>query len=66
MMTSYLLVVVFVKNALQVLEYRWNNCAEYKGDYTKNESHLVTFHVSILISLWTFQPTLVVLGNKKN
>ena len=30
-----------------------------KGTMFKNKPHLVTFHESILVSLWTFLPTLI-------
>ena len=30
-----------------------------RGTMLKNKLHLVTFHESILVSLWTFQPTLL-------
>ena len=32
----------------------WNT----RGTTLKNKPHLITFHESILVSLWTFQPTL--------
>ena len=31
-----------------------------------NQAHLVTFHVSILLNLWTFQPTLIYLDCKSS
>ena len=34
-------------------------CAIQGGAMLKNKSRLVTFYKSILVSLWTFQPTLI-------
>ena len=58
-MTSYLLLMTFLTNRIQILQQRWQKCVDCKGDYVENKPHLVTFHESILVSLWTFQLTLV-------
>ena len=58
-MTSYLLLMTFLTNKIQVLQHQWKKYVDCKGVYVQNKSHLVTFHENILVSLWTFQPTLI-------
>ena len=66
MMKSYLQLRTFLRirmrayyaTWLQVLQHRWKNCEDGRGDY----ADLVKFDHCIIVSLWTFQPTLIHAG----
>ena len=49
----------FLINEIQALQHRRKKCMNCKGNYEENKPHLVTFHESILVSQWAFQPILV-------
>ena len=56
---SYLLLMTFFTNGIQVLQHQWKECVSHckEDEISKNKPHLVTFHECILVSLWTFQLT---------
>ena len=48
-----------------VILWTWSSnmwIVDRRGDYVKNKPHLVKIDYYIIVSLWTFQPTLVVLS----
>ena len=59
MMMSYLLLMTFLNIRIQALQHQRKKCVDHKGTMLKNKPNLVTFPESILVSLWTFQPTLI-------
>ena len=50
---------IFFTDRIQALQHRWKKYIDSKRGYVENISHLITFHEIILVSLWTFLPTLV-------
>ena len=54
MKVSYLL-LTFLNNGIQAMQQAWKKYVNHK----KNKSHLVTFHMSILVRIQTFQLTFV-------
>ena len=59
-MMSYLLLMTFLTDVIQALQHwqkRWATLQEEL--YWKNKGHLVTLHVNILVSLWTFSATYI-------
>ena len=59
MLALYLLLMTFLTNWIQVLQHWWKKCVDTRYTVLKNKPHLVTFNVSVLVSLWTFQLTLI-------
>ena len=51
--------MTFFTNGIQALQHLQKECLGRKGSMLKNKPRLVIFHESILVSLWTFQLTLV-------
>ena len=56
---SYLQLMTFWINRIQALQYWWKIGEDLKGDNIEDKPYLVTFHESMLVSLWTFQTTLI-------
>lgn len=50
----------FSISGIQTLQHWWEQWVDRKGDCVEDKPHLVTFQDSILVSLWTFQLTLMV------
>ena len=50
----------FFTTGIQGLQHRWKKCMDRRGDYMlKNKQHVDKFDHCIIVSLWTFQPILV-------
>ena len=51
----------FYTTWIQERQHQWKKCVDRRGDYDllKNKQHLVKFDHCTVVSLWTFQPTLV-------
>ena len=56
---SYLQLMTFLTNGIQALQHRWKKWVNWQGTVSKNKHHLFIYKESILVSLWTFQSTLV-------
>lgn len=48
----------FFTNGINGQQHRWKNCLGFKMTMLKNKYHLIASHCSILVSLWTPQPTI--------
>ena len=58
-MTSYLLLINFLTNRTKQCNTHGRSVWIIRGTILKNKPHLMLFHESILVSLRTFQPTLM-------
>ena len=58
-MPTHIMLVTFFYQWDQNTETPIEEVYRLQEELLKNESHLVTFHVNILVSLWTFQLTVV-------
>ena len=57
---SYLLLMTFLINGFRALQLEWKNFVDHKrGTILKHKPDSLTTHECILVSQWTFQPTLV-------
>ena len=59
MMTSYLQLMTFLTIGSKYCNTIGKSEWVTRGSVLKNRPHLVTFHEGILVSLWTFQATLI-------
>ena len=64
MMMSYLQLMLFLSTGSKNCNIDGKCVCTAKGTRLKNKPHLVTFHVNILIRLWTFPPTLIYILNR--
>ena len=55
----YLLLITFSLDGIQALQHWWKKFENHQGEWLKNKPHLVSYHESIFVSLWTFYLTLV-------
>ena len=58
MITSYLQKMTFLTSGIQSLQHRWKKLWTARESMFKNKPHSVILNISILVSLWTFQPSL--------
>ena len=59
MMTSYLLLMIYLTNGIQALQHRLKKCVDRKEDYVKNEPLLVIFDEAFFFNLSIFQSIIV-------